>query len=434
MEKLLGADFAEFAAGLSGSPYRALRLNRLKCTEAAAQRLIAGRKQTPFCPDAYYLFPDEKAGNSPYHHAGAFYLQEPSAASAAEALGVQPGDRVLDLCAAPGGKATQLAGSLMGTGLLWCNEYVSARAQPLLSNLERLGVSGAVVSSLSADILADRLPQFFDKILVDAPCSGEGMMRKEPAAVTGWSQENIALCAERQQEILDAAVGMLKPGGRLCYSTCTFAPEENELQIAAFLERHPDFKLIPIAPSFGQSGFAHLSPSTTGLEYTRRIFPRHGGEGHFVALLQKEGQAPCALPIETCKSDNPLFDAFYKENFENACPGNIVTIKDRVYITTRYSLPDCPVLRNGILAGTLQKGRFVPVHGLYTTPACRPRQILTLSADHPRTTAFLHGEEIPCGDAYRGYCGVFLDGIPLGFGKASGGRLKNHYPKGLRTL
>lgn len=434
MQALLGDAYPAFCAALEGAPYRALRLNPLKCRPEMRAAIIQNRKQTPFSPDSYYIAPEERLGNTPYHHAGLFYLQEPSAASAAEALGIRPGETVLDLCAAPGGKATQLAGKLAGSGLLWCNEYVAARAQPLLSNLERLGVANAVVSSLSADVLANSLPQFFDKILVDAPCSGEGMMRKEPAAVSGWSEENIRLCAARQQEILAAAARMLKPGGRLCYSTCTFAPEENELQIAAFLNRHPDFALCPIPAPFGQSAYWGLSPETPALSLARRILPYHGGEGHFVALLQKAGAAAPGTPQTAPKSDNPVFDAFFAENFVGALPGNVQTVGDRVYITTRFSLPACPVIRNGIFAGNMRGGRFVPAHGLFANTACRPRQQLSLTVTDPRTAAFLHGEEIPCPAELKGYCGVQLAGAPLGFGKASQGRLKNHYPKGLRTL
>ncbi len=434
MESLLGARFPEFLDSLNGAPFRALRLNPLKCTEAVKNELTSSRSVSPFCKDSYYLKENEKIGNSPYHHAGAFYLQEPSASSAVEALSPGPYEIVLDLCSAPGGKATQIAGKLDGKGLVWCNEYVTARAQALLSNLERLGVNNAVVSSLSANKLADCLGEFFDKILVDAPCSGEGMMRKEAAAVTEWSEDNIKLCAARQQEILDCAANMLKPGGHLCYSTCTFAIEENELQIADFLNRHPDFELVPIKAAFGQDGFAKLSPNTKNLHYTRRILPCHGGEGHFVALLKKEGDSKVSKPVDNRTSDNPVFDLFYKENFQNECPGNVVTIGERVYITTNYALPDCPVIRNGILAGSMQKGRFVPSHGLFTTPACLPRQSISLKCGDPLISAFLHGEEIPCGNEYKGYCGVFVDGVPLGFGKASGGRLKNHYPKGLRIL
>lgn len=436
MQTLLGGDYPRFLAHFTAekTPYRALRINPLKCTPQIKTLLTSRRAPTPFCREAYYLAPEEKLGASPYHHAGAFYLQEPSAGSAAQVLDVKPGETVLDLCAAPGGKATQLAGKLAGKGLLWCNEYVAARTQPLLSNLERLGVANAVVSSLAAEVLAERLPQFFDKILVDAPCSGEGMMRKEPATVTGWSEENIRLCAARQRDILNAAAAMLKPGGRLCYSTCTFAPEENELQIAAFLQEHTDFHLIPIPADFGQNAFAHLAPETQDLELARRIFPFHGGEGHFVALLEKTGCAAPTEPIPAGSCDSPIFEDFYKENFASPLPGNAVTVGERVYITTCFPLPECPVIRNGILAGTLQKGRFVPAHGLFACPACRPKQTMCLTAADPRTAAFLHGEEIACDTSLRGFCGVQIDGMPLGFGKASQGRLKNHYPKGLRTL
>lgn len=434
LRALPGDVYSEYLKQLDCPPYRALRLNPLKCEQELREKIATGRRAVPFCPDAYYLAPDEKLGTHPYHHAGVFYLQEPSATLAAEALEVTPGEIVLDLCAAPGGKATQLAGRLAGKGLIWCNEYVLARSRALLSNLERLGVANAVVTSLSSEALAERLPQFFDKILVDAPCSGEGMMRKEPAAVTGWSEENIRLCAARQREILDSAALMLKPGGRLCYSTCTFAPEENELQIAEFLRSHPDFQLVAINNDYGTPGFSQLVPNGDALALTRRIFPADGGEGHFVALLEKKGESVQPMQPTPYKSDNPIFDKFYEDNFEGSPPGNVVTVGDRVYITPNFQLPSCPILRCGILAGTMHSGRFVPEHGLFASPVCDPRQVLNLTLDDPRTAAFLHGEEIDCDSTLKGFAGVLIEGVPLSFGKASGGRLKNHYPKGLRSL
>lgn len=435
MKSLLGDGYGEFLRSLDTAAFRALRINTLKANENVLSVLTAGRNKTPFCELSYYIDDDEKLGNHPYHHAGAFYLQEPSASSAVECLPIEKGDHVLDLCAAPGGKSTQLAAKLGGTGLLVSNEYVFGRVRPLISNLERLGVSNAVVTSLSSGALAEYFYGFFDKIAVDAPCSGEGMMRKEAAAINGWSLENIALCAARQQEIIDNAAKMLRPGGMMCYSTCTFAPEENEQTVARFLNEHTDFKLVKIEKDFGHSGFLSAAPDCKEITLTRRIFPFDGGEGHFVALLKRDGEKSTARAKKSIVCTDPVINGFFKENFENGTPENTVTVGDKVYITTDAVLPErLPVVRNGVFAGTLQKGRFVPEHSLFACPKFVPYSRLSLTLDDERVAKFLHGEEIICDTSLKGYTRVEVDSIPLGFGKASNGVLKNHYPKGLRIL
>ena len=225
MQSLLGDEFDAFLQYYNGENFRGLRVNTLKCTAEALQGALPFElKPTPFCPDGFYLPADVSSlGNHPLHHAGAFYMQEPSATSAVEMLGVQPGDRVLDLCAAPGGKSTQIGAKLKGEGLLWSNEIVKSRANILLSNIERMGIANAVVSNCHPEQLCERLAGCFDRVLVDAPCSGEGMFRKNSAAQTEWSEEHVKSCAERQLHILNSAKHALKPGGVLVYSTCTFS-------------------------------------------------------------------------------------------------------------------------------------------------------------------------------------------------------------------
>ena len=262
---LLGQRYEQLYAALQQTAERGVTVSALRTTpEQFAQRADFPLEPSPFCKAAFVVHqPDFKPGRHPYHHAGVFYSQEPSASSAAPLLGVQPGMRVLDLCAAPGGKSSQLAAALQGRGVLVSNEYVAARAEILKSNLERMGVSNAVVLNETPARIAEALPEFFDRVLVDAPCSGEGMFRKDPQAADQWSPDHVAMCAARQGDILDQAAGMLKPGGRMVYSTCTFAPEENEGTVLHFLERHPDFEVEAVN---GYEGFDCGKPRWAGVD------------------------------------------------------------------------------------------------------------------------------------------------------------------------
>ena len=380
--------------------------------------------------------------------------------SAVEALSPQPGDRVLDLCAAPGGKSSQIAAALGGRGVLVANEFVDSRARVLSSNLERMGAANALVTSMRPDALCALLPGWFDRVLVDAPCSGEGMLRREPAALAHWSPENVAACALRQGKILDSAAQAVRPGGWLCYSTCTFAPVENEGTVAAFLARRPDFYLEDIqAHNLGQPGRKAFAPDCPTIDKTRRIFPRMGGEGHFVALFRRRVEARSPVPGGLPQDPRPrpgksrpprkgaagreaaelqesaeLLAAFWKENLEGTPPGRLERGGDKLYLPPA----DCPplaglrLLRAGLLAGELAGRRFVPAHALYVSPAVQPRRALELSLEDPLLAAYLRGEEIPAGPLPDGYAALRVCGLALGFGKASGGRLKNHYPKGLR--
>ena len=301
---LLGQRYEQLYAALQQTAERGVTVSALRTTpEQFAQRADFPLEPSPFCKAAFVVHqPDFKPGRHPYHHAGVFYSQEPSASSAAPLLGVQPGMRVLDLCAAPGGKSSQLAAALQGRGVLVSNEYVAARAEILKSNLERMGVSNAVVLNETPARIAEALPEFFDRVLVDAPCSGEGMFRKEPVALQQHCEALVKQCAELGAQILDCAAAALAPGGQLVYSTCTFAPEEDEGQVAAFLQRHPEFALADVLGNVDYTfGSAGEENRTGGLPLdvskVRRIWPCQGGEGHFMARLVKAG-TPRTLPPE----------------------------------------------------------------------------------------------------------------------------------------
>lgn len=453
MQRLLGSDANAFFDSYHLPLRRGVRANTLKCPADKLRDLFPGKlSPCPFSPDAFVLLDHpaapHRAGADPLHHAGAYYMQEPSALSAVAALRPQPGERVLDLCAAPGGKTTQIAAAMRGRGLLWANEFVRSRAQALMQNLERCGVRNAVVSSADPPSLCGRLNGWFDAVLVDAPCSGEGMFRKEPAALAQWSEQNIALCAARQDGILLAAADAVAPGGRLVYSTCTFAPEENEGAIARLLAARPDFTLVDPGVSFGRPGFdwERVAPFLPGvsapafpLSLCRRILPGDGGEGHFFALLVREGTPPSLKNYAgEGLADNTISNLFcklYESCFCSPPWGDLFIQKDRIRLLAKELPPldRLPILAAGVSAADRCKDRLEPCHALFMAAAGADDCVscLDLAPDDPRLAAFLRGETVEA-PGCAGWTAVAVAGIVTGFGKVSGGVLKNRYPKGLR--
>ena len=344
--------------------------------------------------------------------------------SAVALLDPQPGERICDLCAAPGGKTTQIAGRMLGAGFLLCNEINPKRARILSRNIERMGVANALVTNEHPQRLADRLQGYFDRVLIDAPCSGEGMFRKEEAAVTDWSEETVAMCARRQAEILHSGAQMVRPGGRLVYSTCTFAPAENEEAIAAFLQSHPDFEPETVcAPWFvpGENG-------------SFRIWPHKVlGEGHFAAVLRRKGDAEAEG--EGCPGEKlpKLWEQFAKEMGIRLPAGKAVSFGQSLY----WAPVDMPALkglkveRPGLELGTVKKDRFEPAHALalWLTGCSR---VMELAPQEQQIQAYLQGNVLPC--SQKGWCLVTVGGYSIGWGKGDGQQLKNHYPKGLRRM
>ncbi len=439
---LLGSRFDQLLTPAAGQAARGVTVNTLRCT---AQRFAAGcglpLRPSPFCPVSYFVdMPDFHPGRHPYHHAGAFYSQEPSAAAPAALLDVQPGMKVLDTCAAPGGKSSQLAAALQGQGLLVCNEYEAGRASILRGNLERMGVSNGVVTNEDTARLAEAFPAFFDRVLVDAPCSGEGMFRKEPQALTQHSEALVRQCAALGAQILENAARMLAPGGLLVYSTCTFAPEEDEGQVAAFLARHPEFVLESCGEAFGSPGEENRTGGLPlDVSKVRRIWPSQGGEGHFMARLRRL-DGPEAVPVRPAKSA-PIckeWSVFAKEYFPELAGRPAVLRGDKLFLTPAVPMPAAAqklrILRAGVLAGTVRKGRFEPEHHLFTSFGTLCKNQLNLPLADGRVQAYLQGHPIPAPEAGNGWCAVLVDGYSLGGAKVSGGTAKNHYPKGLRLL
>ena len=422
MQQQLGKEYPAFLESLERPRAVALRFNPLKCT--GIPQLPFVQEPVPWEPMGFYYDPESRPGLHPYHEAGVYYLQEASAMAPVQLLDPQPGERICDLCAAPGGKSTQIAGRLMGKGFLLCNEFHPKRAKILSRNIERMGIANALVTNEHPERLAQRLPGYFDRVLIDAPCSGEGMFRKEEAAVTDWSEETVAMCARRQAEILDSGALLVRPGGRLVYSTCTFAPAENEETVAAFLERHPEFEPEAVdAPWF-----------TAGNTGNYRMWPHKLlGEGHFAAVLKRKSGAEEEIKEEPGDKLPALWTAFAKEMGIRLPAGKLLSFGQSLYWapTELPQLKGLKVLRPGLELGTLKKDRFEPAHALALwLPSCATA--LELEPDSRELDAYLHGDVIPC--SKKGWCLVKTGGFSLGWGKGDGTLLKNHYPKGLRKL
>lgn len=450
MKAFLGDEWDDFLYSYDNNRFQALRFNTLKVqSHEEIMRIlmvleISSDKRVSWANEAYYFDENVRPGKHPYHEMGLYYIQEPSAMSAAALLAPKPGMRVLDLCAAPGGKSTQLATYLGDSGLLVSNEINTQRSRILSQNIERMGIKNAIVTNEDSFVLASHFPGFFNAIQVDAPCSGEGMFRKLPEAIEQWSMENVAICAARQKEILDNAAVMLKSGGVIVYSTCTFSREENEDVIEYFLEKHPDFTL----------------------EEMERFWPHKvDGEGHFVAKLVRRGSVDTGFKsdrqtkkIKNNKNrKNETKSALTKENMKLLSEFLDETISDDMAALIKnsrlvmfgeqlYRLPDMEVdikglkvQRAGLHIGEFKKQRFEPSHSLaLALKLSEAKNVVKLTCDNPQTIGFFNGQSVMLSDEQaaeckKGWALVCVDGYPAGWGKVNGTQVKNHYPKGLRN-
>ena len=419
IEKQLGEEYPAFLESLERPRAVALRFNPLK---GEKPDLPFVGDPVPWEPMGHYYDPEARPGLHPYHEAGVYYLQEASAMSAVALLDPRPGERVCDLCAAPGGKTTQIAGRMMGKGFLLCNEINPKRARILGQNIERMGVANALVTNEHPQRLADKYAGFFDRVLIDAPCSGEGMFRKEESAVTDWSQETVEMCARRQAEILHSGAQLLKPGGRLVYSTCTFAPEENELAIESFLNSHPEFVREQVdAPWFTPAG-----------EGAFRLWPHKLlGEGHFAAVLRKTDGEEADVPMISGEKLPKEWASFAGELDICLPAGKALSFGSSLFWVPE-EMPDIrriKVVRPGLELGALKKNRFEPAHALALwLKKCG--NILELTADSRQIRDYMAGQVIA--GNIKGWCLITVDGFSIGWGKGDGNTIKNHYPKGLR--
>ena len=444
MKNILGEDYGRFLSAMDDEPVKGVRTSTLKC-HIDGELEISGFGLAPL---SYirggYILSGEGIGSTPEHHAGMIYAQDPGAMAALRAVGDISGMWVADLCAAPGGKASYLAQKTGESGFLLANEYVPKRAKILVGNLERLGVGHAIVTSLDTAELAKMLPEAFALVLCDVPCSGEGMFRKNEEAITEWTPEAPEACARRAKDILENGARMVAPGGQLLFSTCTWSVEENEEQIFGFLTRHPEFKIVPVAE---ERRLATADGLCLGgmeeLRHTRRVYPHlTPGEGQYIALLQKDGEPPKKQTIAYKDATRPLnceeastVANFFRDTLISPPKGRLAKVGENIVLIPHgCPVPPRSVFMSGVLVGEIKGKTLHPSHHLLSVYGSLFKCREELAGDGDRLSAFLRGEEIATSHPdLRGFVAVCYRGAPLGLGKASGGIIKNHYPKGLRT-
>ena len=436
MKSLLGDEFEKYEKSLSELPVRAFRVNTDKIPLEDFEKInVFSKTKIPYVENGFYLEYD-KVGNHPYHHAGMIYVQEPGAMAPAECLDINPDWCVLDMCAAPGGKSTQLKNKLGSNGVLVSNEIISSRCRILTGNVERLGLRNTVTTCLDSAKIAKSFPSRFDLIMVDAPCSGEGMFRKEEAAIDEWSMENVLKCAQRQKEILENAVIALKDGGFIIYATCTFSLEENEMVIDDFLCRHPEFELIEVKESVKNhtsDGILFDGCKTNNISACRRFYPHVSkGEGQFMAVLHNKNEASdSSYKAPSQKIDRIVFE-FLNETITGYDKDSVRMYNGNpVYFTNSFEVPDKTAFSCGITIGEIRKNYILPHHQFFMAMGSDFKRKINLSADSEDIMRYLHGEEINA-DCENGWAVVTVDGCAVGGTKVVNGRAKNHYPKGLR--
>ncbi len=421
-KQLPQTEWEGFFACYEKSPFKGVRLNPLKGDRYALKELLPFLEgPIPWEENGFYTT-EEKLGGNPLHFAGAFYSQEPSAMAAAPLLEVKAGEKVLDLCSAPGGKGTQLACKMNGEGIILLNEPVSSRAKILSQNIERMGIKNAVVTNEYPEQIAAKFQGYFDKVLVDAPCSGEGMFRKNSEeALAEWSEENISLCAQRQKGILDCATKVLRVGGRLVYSTCTFAESEDEGQVRDYLQSHPEMTLIK----------------------QEKLYPHKvDGEGHFVALFEKTGSTQAwdsrikGAKRSVTATGERAYREFEKSFFKEKFADNLYEVNGVLYQLPKdaFDWKGLHILRAGVKLGEVKNNRFEPSHALaMSAKASECQNIVDFAIDDPRLEKYLRGETVEV-DGKKGWCLVCVCSLPVGLGKIVDGNMKNHLPKGLRKV
>ncbi|WP_314588799.1 RsmB/NOP family class I SAM-dependent RNA methyltransferase [Paenibacillus terrigena] len=480
MKKMLGEKFDLFMNSYDEARYYGIRVNTLKIAVGQFKNVSPFElRPIPWVQEGFYIAEDARPGKHPYYHAGLYYIQEPSAMAPVELLDVQKNDRVLDLCAAPGGKSTQIAAKLAGTGYLVTNDNNADRTKALAKNMELYGVRNAVVLNALPEEIARTFKHSFDKILIDAPCSGEGMFRKDEDMIKQWEKHSVEKCVLMQRDILKTAASLLAPGGRIVYSTCTFSPEENEAMIAEFLERNPAFRVDPISASYGfatgQGEWIRDIPNGEGEKFaestiqavqgTGRLWPHLiEGEGHFLAVLVHDGSDVAVkelvaqdrdktdkrakgaeLKTKLTNEERELLQQFLRDHIVSELPGRAVRYGQHVYLSPVEDerLSGLKVVRPGFFIGTLKKNRFEPSHPLAT--ALHPQEVvrrIDLQSSTDEAVRYLKGEtlSIPVERvqlanekvAAKGYALICIDGYSVGWGKWIDGMLKNEYPAGWR--
>ena len=458
MKTLLGDEYKDFKECYSKPHYSGLRVNTLKTTpKEFEERCPFSIKRIPWIPNGYYYNSELQPAKHPYYYAGLYYIQEPSAMTPASLLPIEKGDKVLDICAAPGGKSTELGAKLAGEGILVTNDISNSRAKALLKNIELFGISNALILSEAPNKLANYFPEYFDKILIDAPCSGEGMFRKSPAIMKNWEQYGVDYYNKLQKEIIIQAAKMLRTGGLILYSTCTFSPEEDEGTVAYLLEEFPEFKVIDCLPDeatqrklgISYEGFDRGKPEWVNgpeeLKNCIRLWPHKiNGEGHFIALLQKgeyKEYRDSSFYVDSSDKSKLSEEANYfikKINSRNVTIDNIIVRGSWVHNLPK-GLPDTSglrILRQGLLLGEMKKQRFEPSQALANSLHIGDyNKTISFSIDDSRVIRYLKCETIELDQGYKdGWYLVAVEDFPLGWAKVANNKLKNKYLPGWRWI
>ena len=445
MMHLLGGDYESFISALEKEPVRGVRANRIKTsTEHLLGITSLDLVPLSYLDNGFILRDGDGVGNTPEHHAGMIYVQDPGAMSALSAIDIGEGEWVLDMCAAPGGKSSQIAERIGDGGFLLSNEFVPKRAKIIVGNFERLGVRNAMVTSLDTKEFPKMFSNVFDTVVCDAPCSGEGMFRKSDEALADWSEENVKMCAARQLTILENAIPILKDGGRLIYSTCTYSLEENEMVVAELIKSHPELRLIPVKDELKRStkDGIDFDKSHPEMHLARRFYPHVSeGEGQFVAVMQKGEKSADKTTIlykdealSPSKSEIQITEKFLKDIFTTRPEGRLIKQGDFIVLVSHTCpIPKRSVFMPGVVIGEIQKNILKPHHQLFSAYGNEMKTVVDLKKGDERIKKYLRGEEIECDTSLSGFCAVTYEGVPLGGGKISSGRVKNHYPKGLRN-
>lgn len=440
MKNLLGDEYALYEKAVNEPPQKAFRVNTNKISIEQFEKINPfGNEKIPYVQNGYYLDFD-KVGNHPFHHAGIIYVQEPAAMAPAECVDFAPDSYVLDMCAAPGGKSTQLKGKLNQNGILVSNEIIPSRCKILTGNIERLGLKNCVTTCMDTSRLASTFPETFDVIMVDAPCSGEGMFRKDDVAIDEWSIENVQKCAARQQEILENAVRCLRPGGTIIYATCTFSLQENEMTVDSFLKSHPDFELVPVTERVQKAtsdGICFDRCECKNMHLARRFYPhKNRGEGQFMAVLKSTREKNCVLATKNAKKakiDHVLSD-FLDNTLENYNKDEITLYGDTpVFFGGNLEIKKGTAFMRGVTIGEIKKNYVLPHHQFFMAYGNDFKRKIDLAPDSEDVIKYLRGEEIKT-DCENGWAVVTVCGVALGGAKVSNGVAKNHYPKGLRMF
>ena len=440
MKNLLGDEFSSYKASLEEEPVRSFRVNTNKVSLEDFKKMnIFNTEKIAFSPTGFY-FDYEKIGNHPYHHAGMIYVQEPGAMAPAECLTIGEDWLCLDMCSAPGGKSTQLRNKLGENGILVSNEIIPSRCKILTSNVERLGLKNVITTCMDSERLVRLYPRTFDFIMVDAPCSGEGMFRKEQIAIDEWSKENVEKCATRQKEILENASKCLKNGGYIVYATCTFSLEENEMLIDEFLSNHPEFELVRVNEEVEKNtsdGIFFDGCKCENIKYTRRVYPhKNKGEGQFMALLHNTDPESQSKFSKNSKSSNFKIDKTVFDFLDS-----VLTTYDKdcvkmnndtpIYFNGDFDTTKATVYMKGVTIGEIKKNYIQPHHQFFMAMGESFKRKIELTSESDEVKKFLHGEEFDT-TCENGWAVVTVNGCSLGGVKVVNGRAKNHYPKGLR--